>query len=306
MEKGTEMDLDLTILLLAVAFDLLVGEPPANIHPVVWIGKLISFMQRHAQQTYSYGFLLSIIVISITVISGSILVWIAGHVVFFGTLVAAYLLKSTFVLRCLIQTSSDIGKMIDQDLLKARDMLPALVGRDTKNLTKSQAASAVIESLSENYVDTLISPIFFFLLFEPLGFGLQAALGFKAISTMDSMLGYKNKGLKELGFAPARLDDLANFIPARISIFFIALAQPNKAKRAISTALRYHKSTPSPNSGWPMSACAGSIGVRLEKPGYYKLHDEGKEPDTSDIRYALELIGLASALIMGVAAQVLI
>jgi len=306
MEKGAEMDLGLAVLILAVTFDLLVGEPPAKIHPVVWIGKLISFTQRHAQQTYFYGFLISIIVISITVIFGSILVWIAGHIAFFGTVVAAYLLKSTFTLRCLIQTSSDIGKMIDQDLSKARDMLPALVGRDVKNLNKSQAASAVIESLSENYVDSLISPIFFFLLFEPLGFGLQAALGFKAISTMDSMLGYKNEGLKELGFAPARMDDLANFIPARISIFFIALAQPNKAIMAISTAFRYHKSTPSPNSGWPMSACAGSIGVRLEKPGYYVLHDEGKEPDTSDIRPALELIGLASALAIGVAAQVLI
>jgi adenosylcobinamide-phosphate synthase len=250
--------------------------------------------------------LLSMIVISITILSGSILVWIAGHIAFFGTLVAAYLLKSTFALRCLIQTSSDIGKMIDQDLSKARDMLPALVGRDVKNLTKPQAASAVIESLSENFVDTLISPIFFFMLFEPLGFGLQAALGFKAVSTMDSMLGYKNKGLKELGFAPARMDDLANFVPARLSIFFIALAQPNKAKMAMSTAFRYHNATPSPNSGWPMSACAGSIGVRLEKPGYYILLDEGKEPDTSDIRSALELISLASALTIGIAALFLL
>jgi adenosylcobinamide-phosphate synthase len=306
MEKGAEMDLGLTVFLLAVAFDLFVGEPPASIHPVVWIGKLISLLQRQAQQTHSYGFLLSIIVISFTVFFGSILVWIAGHIAFLGTLVAAYLLKSTFALKCLIQTSSDIGKMIEQNLSKARDMLPALVGRDVKNLNKSQAASAVIESLSENYVDALISPIFFFLLFEPLGLGLQAALGFKAISTMDSMLGYKNKGLKELGFAPAKMDDLANFIPARISIFFIALAQPKTGLTALSTAIRYHKSTPSPNSGWPMSACAGSIGVRLEKPGYYVLHDDGKEPDISDIRPALELIGLASALTIGVAAQILL
>ncbi len=112
MEKGAEMDLGLAILLLAVTFDLLVGEPPARIHPVVWIGKLISFMQRHAQQTYFYGFLISIIVISITVIFGSILVWIAGHIAFFGTVVAAYLLKSTFTLRCLIQHTTKIGKCI--------------------------------------------------------------------------------------------------------------------------------------------------------------------------------------------------
>ena len=121
--------------------------------------------------------------------------------------------------------------MIDQDMDEAKKMLPALVGRDTASLTRAQATSAVIESLSENYVDSILSPIFYYLLFAPFGLGLEAALAFKAISTMDSMLGYKTQGLRELGYAGAKLDDLANFIPARLSIFFMALARPAQGRR---------------------------------------------------------------------------
>jgi len=300
------MALSLEVFLLAVAFDLLFGEPPAKIHPVVWIGRLITFLHKRAQPTRFQGLLLAILVVFATVFLGSLIVWIADYIPLLGTLVAAYFLKSTFSVKCLLQTASDIGKMIDKDLSSAKAMLPALVGRETKDLTKEQASSAVIESLSENYVDTIISPIFYFLLFEPFGLGLQASLGFKAISTMDSMLGYKKKGLEEIGFAPAKMDDLANFVPARLSILFIALAQPSRAKAAFSAAFRYHKATPSPNSGWPMSACAGSMGVRLEKPGFYVLMEGERQPGTSDIPHAVRLIGLASTLTLGTAILLLL
>jgi len=195
--------------------------------------------------------------------------------------------------------------MIDRDMEEAKAMLPALVGRDTASLSKSQASSAVIESLSENYLDSILSPIFYYLLFAPLGLGLEAALAFKAISTMDSMIGYKTRGLKEIGFAGARLDDLANFIPARLSIIPIALARPARAGAAIRAALRYHKATPSPNSGWPMAACAGALDIRLEKPGYYVLLDEGAEPQTSDVPRALGLMQTAIALTLAFALLIL-
>lgn len=293
---------------LAVAFDLILGEPPAKIHPVVWVGRLISALRAHARPTRFNGFVLAITVIVVTVLAGHALVWAAGRMPLMGPilsmLAAAYLLKSTFAIRCLLQTSLDIGNMIDSDIREAKKMLPALVGRDTKDLTRSQAASAVIESVSENYVDTIVSPIFYFLLFSPFGLGLEAALAFKAMSTMDSMLGYKTKGLKELGYAPAKMDDLSNGIPARLSIFFIAVARPSRAVQAIAAAMRYHAATPSPNSGWPMSAAAGALGVRLEKPGFYVLLEGGKEAETSDIPAAVRLIGLASLLT--VAASMLI
>jgi adenosylcobinamide-phosphate synthase len=295
-----EASTGLIIFLLACALDIFAGEPPSQIHPVVWIGNLISFLRRHAHPTRWSGLVLALLVITTTVASGQLLVWAAGLIPVWSTaaqaIVAAYLLKSTFAIRCLLQTSLDIGKMIQSDLSQAKSMLPALVGRKTEDLTEEQATSAVIESLSENYVDSILSPIFYFLIFEPLGFGLEAALAFKAISTMDSMLGYKTKGLKELGFVPAKLDDLANYLPARISIILMALACPPRARPIIKTALQYHKATPSPNSGWPMSAIAAALNIRLEKPGYYVLLEDGKRPKTSDVQRAVRFVGLTIAL----------
>jgi len=196
--------------------------------------------------------------------------------------------------------------MIDQNIDEAKKMLPALVGRKTAPLTRTQAASAVIESLSENYVDSILSPVFYYLAFAPVGLGLEAALAFKAISTMDSMIGYKTPGLRELGYAGARLDDLANFIPARLSIILIALARPARAGAALRAAFQYHSATPSPNSGWPMAACAGALGIRLEKPGYYVLLRDGKEPDTSDVPRALRLMDAVIAMTLAAALVILL
>jgi adenosylcobinamide-phosphate synthase len=295
----------LAVFLLAAAYDILLGEPPAKVHPVVWIGKLIAFLRARGPPTRASGIALAIIVIAVTVLSGHLAVKAAGYVPLLPLLVSAYLFKSTFAIHCLLQVSRDIGRMIDRDMDGARSMLPALVGRDTTSLSKSQASSAVIESLSENYVDSILSPIFYYLLFAPFGLGLEAALAFKAISTMDSMIGYKTKGLKELGFAGAKLDDLANFLPARLSILFIALARPVRASAALRAALRYHRATPSPNSGWPMAALAGALNIRLEKPGYYVLVEEGMVPETSDVPRALHLMQTAIALTLAAALLIL-
>jgi adenosylcobinamide-phosphate synthase len=295
----------LAVFLLAIAFDILLGEPPAKVHPVVWIGKMIAFLRARARPSKASGIALAMIVIIATILSGHIAVKASGFVPLLPLLVSAYLFKSTFAIRCLLQVSRDIGQMIDRDMEEAKSMLPALVGRDTTSLSKSQASSAVIESLSENYVDAVLSPIFYYLVFAPLGYGLEAALAFKAISTMDSMIGYKTKGLKELGFAGAKLDDLANYIPARLSIILIALARPASASAALCAALRDHSRTPSPNSGWPMAALAGALHIRLEKPGYYVLEEDGNEPDTSDVPRALHLMQTAIALTLAAALLVL-
>ncbi|HNQ54227.1 MAG TPA: cobalamin biosynthesis protein [Methanothrix sp.] len=295
----------LAVFLLAAAYDILLGEMPARIHPVVWIGRLISFLRLRFPASKIGGMALALVVIAVTVLSGHLLVRAAGYLPLLPLLLSAFLLKSTFSMRCLLQVSSDIGRAIEEDMDRARSMLPALVGRDTASLSQGQASSAVIESLSENYVDGILSPIFYYVLFSPLGLGLEAALAFKAVSTMDSMVGYKTEGLRELGFAGARSDDLLNFIPARLSIFSIALARPLQAGAALAAAIRFHGRTPSPNSGWPMAACAGALGLRLEKPGSYVLLDEGKEPQTSDVPLAIGLIQRAIFLILAAALLIL-
>ena len=123
---------------------------------------------------------------------------------------------------------------------------------------------------------------------------------------MDSMIGYKTQELKELGYAGAKLDDLANFIPARLSILIMALAWPSRAGARLQAALKYHSATPSPNSGWPMSACAGALGIRLEKPEYYVLLEEGKVPDTKDVTRALGYMQAVIALTLAVSMLILI
>ena len=288
----------LAVFLLAAAFDILIGEPPVRIHPVVWIGRLISSLRSRARPSRMQGILLAVIVIAVSVLSAHLLIEGARAFPVLPLLVGAYLLKSTFAIRCLLETSSSIGRMVGQDIEEAKKMLPALVGRETGSLSPAQVSSAVIESLSENYVDSILTPIFYYVLLSPLGLGLEAAMAFKAISTMDSMIGYKKPGLKELGFAGARLDDLANWIPARMSLILIALARPGGARDAIRGARKYHHATPSPNSGWPMAAAAGSLKIRLEKPGQYVLLEENPEPGTGDILRATALMQSAIALTM--------
>jgi len=180
------------------------------------------------------------------------------------------------------------------------------VSRNPDGLTKTQATSAVIESLSENYVDTVVSPLFYYLLFSPFGLGVEAALAYKAANTLDSMLGYRTEELKNLGWASARLDDLANWVPARLSLPIIAAARPSRAGQILKTALRDHAATPSPNSGWPMAAAAGALGIRLEKPGVYVVGEGGAEPSTKDLKPALWLVGTAIALCLIASALILL
>jgi adenosylcobinamide-phosphate synthase len=305
-----EASIGLKVFLLAVAMDLVLGEPPSYVHPVVWMGRLIAFLRRLMPSSKLGGLILALMVIVPTALAGHMVVWAAalapsGLGPAIGVIVAAYLFKSTFAVRCLLQTSLQIGRTIESSLEQARCMLPALVGRDTMSLSRSQASSAVIESLSENYVDSILSPLFFYLLFQLAGLGLEAAIAFKAISTMDSMLGYKTAELQDMGFFPARLDDLANCLPARLSIFIMALAWPGRGREILAVALKDHGRTPSPNSGWPMSGIAGALGLRLEKPGYYVLYDKGREPEPSDVKMAVGFMARAIALTLAAAGLLL-
>lgn len=272
----------LMVLLLAVAMDLILGEPPARVHPVVIIGGMIGFLKRRARLSRIEGAEVALLVILSAAAAGHLLIEAGDRVSFLGfslgVVVSAYLLKATMAIRCLLDTSEGIGRLVEEDLDEAKKLLSALVSRNPEGLTRTQATSAVIESLSENYVDTVVSPLFYYLLFTPFGLGVEAALAFKAVNTLDSMLGYRTEELKDLGFASARLDDLANWVPARLSLPIIAAARPSRAKVTIETALRDHARTPSPNSGWPMAAAAGALGLRLEKPGVYVVGDGGEIP----------------------------
>ena len=308
--EGLAISGPLIVLALAVAMDLAFGEPPARVHPVVLMGRMIGGLKRRARPAKGMGLLIALFVILVAAACGHLLMAAADRVEIFGVglglFAAAYLLKSTIAIRCLLETSEDIGKLIERDLDGAKKHLPSLVSRDPDGLTKTQATSAVIESLSENYVDAVVSPLFYYILFSPIGLGVEAALAFKAVNTLDSMLGYRTEELRELGWASAKIDDLANWAPARLSLPMIAAARPRRAGEAARAALRDSGNTPSPNSGWPMAAAAGSLGIRLEKPGVYVVGEGGRDPTTKDLKPALRLVATAIGIAVAGSALLLL
>ena len=178
----------------------------------------------------------------------------------------------------------------------------SLVSRDARGLDEPKIASAAIESTAENYVDSILSPILYFAVF-----GLPGALVYKAVNTLDSMVGYRNERFSAIGFASAKLDDIANWIPARLSVLFILLPSfrfsPGSALRV---CLRDHALPASPNSGYPMAMVAGALGCRLEKPGSYVLGREYPDPSPHHILQANRIVLVATFLLVAVAAVAVI
>ena len=215
-----------------------------------------------------------------------------------GLVITAYFLKSSFSIRMLLVSAIGIQKDLDSGKIeKVRSDLKTFVGRDTSNLSAHQSASAVIESLAESFVDGVLSPLFYFLIF-----GLPGALTYRMINTLDSMVGYKKEPFKELGFAAAKLDDIVNFVPARISlaIIFISSIFFGKPIDALKTCISDHNKTASPNSGWSMAAVSGALNVRLEKVGYHVLGDKYQHPGAIHIKKAVFLVGFSSLIVIGV------
>jgi adenosylcobinamide-phosphate synthase len=286
----------LEAFLLAVALDLVFGEPKPVFHPVVWIGTLIGFLDRHAPRSFKrlYGVLMALFCISLMAAAGYAIPFILGQISpFVSLLVTAFLLKSTFSLSFLWQVSAEIYNDLKAGRLEsARAGLPALVGRDVSTLDAGQMASCVIESLGESFVDGIFSPLIYFTIF-----GLPGALAYRAINTLDSMVGYKDEKHIKVGWASARIDDLANFIPARLAVLLMAMVSAHPA-RAIRTALRDGRNAPSINSGYPMAAFAGALGVRLEKLKYYVLGEGLKPCGVDDIPRAIRLNQALSAVLI--------
>jgi len=281
--------------LLAIALDLVFGEPRPLFHPTVWIGTLIGFLDRHAPGSFKrlYGALMALFCIGLAAAAGYFIPYLLYQVSPVAALLAtACLLKSTFSLSFLWQISNDIYQdLMSGRLDAARAKLPALVGRDVSRLNESQMASCVIESLGESWVDGIFSPLFYFVIF-----GLPGAMAYRAINTLDSMVGYKDEKHVEVGRASARIDDAANFIPARLAVLLMALASCHPV-RSLKTSIKDGGKAPSINSGYPMAAFAGALGIRLEKLGYYVLGEGLKPCAADDIPKAIWLNRLLTAIL---------
>lgn len=290
------LDFWLQVLFFALLLDIIFGEPPAFMHPVVWMGNLINFFVSRAPKRHRklYGLFMAAFCAGTALLAGLAILSFGEGLI--RLIIAAFFLKSTFSIRMLTVSALGIRKDLEGGKIeKVRSDLKTFVGRDTSKLNESQSASAVIESLAESFVDGILAPLFYFLLF-----GLPGALVYRMINTLDSMVGYKNEPFKELGYASARLDDIANWVPARLSLLFIFMASIffGKPFETVRTCIRDNGKTASPNSGWSMSAVSGALGVRLEKVGYHMMGADYSAPQPHHIIKAVYIVGLSSFLVI--------
>jgi adenosylcobinamide-phosphate synthase len=227
-------------------------------------------------------------------------------------LIEGMFLKCTFAIRRLLQAGNEIGMALrTEGLESAQQKLSMYVSRDTSKLDESSVASAAIETMSENFVDSILTPLFYYSIFGP--FGLVAAYAYKAVSTLDSMVGYRDEEHLDIGKFSAKLDDILNWLTARISVFFVVISAfilnllddasyyPAEANRC---AFRDCRVPSSPNSGYPMAAFAGALNIRLEKPGIYVLGQEYELPTARDIGRASRLMLTTALLTVAVLAVV--
>jgi adenosylcobinamide-phosphate synthase len=240
------------------------------------------------------GGALTLGVMALAALASAIVVVVTGALGVAGMIVEAAALKSTLALRDLARAARVVGReLATGDLGAARTSLGVhLVSRPTATLDAAQVASGAIESVAENLTDSFVAPLLFYLTF-----GLPGALAYRALNTADTMLGYHDGPLEYFGKLAAKLDDLANLVPAPVAALAIILAAGTNAPSAWSTMIRDHDRTASPNAGWTMAATAGALQVILEKPGTYRLGEaHGRRPEPGDIDRSIRLIRRATAL----------
>ncbi|MBA4391560.1 MAG: cobalamin biosynthesis protein CobD [Syntrophus sp. (in: bacteria)] len=273
----------IVILILAFFLDLIMGDPPGFPHPVRIIGRYINSFEgllrktvvSKGQERLAGVLLTTIIVLSTFVLAYGIEKWILfsmkGTLRLVGILLLIYLTATTLATKELIATGLKVIEAVkEENLVLARKHLGMIVGRDVEALDRKGILKAVIETLSENLSDGVIAPLFYLVIG-----GMPLGLAYKAINTLDSMVGYKNDKYRYFGWASARLDDIFNYIPARISGMLIAISSGlfflSVQKTWDSFITMYHDGNnhSSPNSGYPEAAMAGALGAQLGGPSMY-------------------------------------
>lgn len=284
---------NILIMILGYVMDLVFGDPYWFPHPVRFIGKLISktekFIRKHAKSEESlkyWGILMWLVPVVTTAIVTALIVKIANFNKYVEIFVSAFIIYTTLSTKCLKDEATKIYNVLETgDIKKSREQLSYIVGRDTTNLSQSEIIRATVETVAENTVDGTISPMFYGFLFGPVG-----AMTYKAINTLDSMVGYKNDKYLNLGCVSAKLDDVANFIPARLTAIFMPLGASlcgMNGANSFKIAIRDRKNHKSPNCAFAEGAAAGAIGVQLGGTNIY-FGKEVYKPTIGDKKRELE------------------
>ncbi|WP_407731272.1 adenosylcobinamide-phosphate synthase CbiB [Pseudocitrobacter faecalis] len=315
----------MTLLAWCIAWilDLLIGDPQSWPHPVRWMGALINRVQKtvrrycHSDRALRIGggvMWLVVVGLSWAVAWGALALAYALHP-WLGFTVEVWMIFTVLAGRCLANAARDVERPLRAgDLAQSRIKLSWIVGRDTSQLQPAQINRAVVETVAENSVDGVIAPLFFLLLG-----GAPLAMAYKAVNTLDSMVGYKHEKYRAIGMVSARLDDVANFIPARLSWLLLsaaALLCRANAAAALRIGWRDRHNHSSPNCAWSEATVAGALGIRLGGPNDYFgervekpwIGDEQRDITVDDISRTIRLMWVAStlALVLFMAARWLV
>ncbi len=298
-------------LIFSLAIDVLFGELPGRIHPVVIMGSIINFFKKMfiGIRNRSSGFLL---VLCSSIVSSVILLlfyFIFSYNIILLFILFIILLSSFYSVNMLLQTAIDVKNDLKEDIDKARMSVSYLVSRNTDELTESFIVSAVIESLTENITDSYVAPIFYYfifgiiILFYPINYELYFLLLvpmlYRLSNTMDAMVGYTTDELKDIGFFAAKIDDILNYVPSRIAGLYVVLSAyllRLNGKNSFRIMMRDARNCPSPNSGYTMASTAGALDIQLIKKETYILGDNNKEILADDITKAVNLSKLTIIL----------
>ncbi len=300
----------LAIVVLAIVIDRFIGDVPNSIHPLRWMGNLLGAIDKRIKtrdkaSTSFLGFLVYLLVffifggigiLIIALVHGLVSeyddVW--GEVAWI--IITAFIFKIQFAIFSFRKHCDPICEDLDAGRVEdAAAKVQMIVSRNTKGMDAEHISSSCCETVSENLVDSILSPTFFFGLF-----GILGSVMFRCANLMDAMWGYLNEKYGRLGFFPAKFDDVLGWLTSRVSPYFVALAAMFLRMdwgAAVPAAKEEHTKTPSPNSGWPMTAVSAALGISMEKKGVYVM-GKGPLPTTKDVQRCMRLVELTSIIFM--------
>ena len=300
----------ISIIGFAILIDLILGDPKNRYHPTAWIGtfiaKLTTITKNQNSTFEKVGGTIMIITISSVVVLllsglnfGISLISVDYISLILSVVIGALLLKTTIAIRGMEKHAiSVLDSLESNDLDLARNYLSMIVKRNTTKLDKNHVLSGVLESISENTVDGITGPMFYYAFF-----GLFGAFVYRIINTADSMVGYKNDIFKNLGWFTAKCDTILNYIPSRLTGLMMVISASilqNNWRNSYKVMIRDGKKTESPNAGYPMAALAGALETKFEKINHYKLGDGEITLTRDHVLSAIKIMKLTSILFFGI------
>ena len=307
------MKLGIAALIAGYLLDLLLGDPEWLYHPVRLIGKYISFAEKRLRERGGNlrisALILTVSTTLLTMVAAALILWLlklGGDVpLFIGMALMDWM---GIAVTCMAKEARGVGKALKLGVGPARKQVARIVGRDTEGLNEEEIIKATVETVAENTTDGIISPILYALIGGPV-----LLWGYKAVNTLDSMVGYMDEKYRDIGWSSAKLDDVLNYLPARLTALLMALAARLTgldAKNALRIVHRDHANHKSPNSAWSEAAAAGALHIQLggthlyfgkpvEKP---TIGDDDRPAEEEDIGKVNRLLYVTSGLMMLIAA----